>query len=117
MRKLKLDIDSLAVETFDTRSDEASSRGTLFARDESGTAHTDCWGLSCPNCGASAGAFCTQECPNGSGDFEIGGTCNNTCASCGNSCDGWHTCVYGCDSSTCTVPETCADCWSVGEVC
>ncbi|HEU0054230.1 MAG TPA: hypothetical protein VFQ39_13680 [Longimicrobium sp.] len=105
MRKLKLDPDSLAVESFDTRAD-SSARGTLRAHD-SGTAYTVCWGLSCPGCGDSALAFCTVDCPSREED-----TCYNTCQTCGNSCDGWHTCA------PCTPPDTspmtCMDCPSTG---
>jgi hypothetical protein len=48
MRKLKLDLDDLAVETFDPRPGLADPRGTLFGHD--GTGATVCWGGTCPGC-------------------------------------------------------------------
>jgi hypothetical protein len=104
MRKLRLDLDALAVESFDTRDDAESARGTLFAR-EGSTAHTDCWGLTCPGCGATALVLCTaQDCPS----REVG-SCDVTCETCGDSCDGWHTC-YMCYTIPPSSPETCLDC-------
>jgi hypothetical protein len=73
MRKLKLDLDCLVVDSFDTKPVRAGGR-TVFGQEmiaESdtcgggscdGTCYTDCWGLSCPACGETALAFCTQGC-------------------------------------------------------
>jgi len=104
MRKLKLDLDVLAVESFDTEAEQARRRGTLFGRD-SGTAYTDCWGLTCPNCDPTALVFCTDQC----GSVEE--TCARTCATCAYSCDGWHTCFGTCVEGT--LYDTCGECGGV----
>ncbi|HEX8903311.1 MAG TPA: hypothetical protein VF771_00565 [Longimicrobiaceae bacterium] len=93
MRKMKLHLDTLVVESFETRPRGRGSIGTVRAHD-SGTEMTVCWG----ECGGgdSTYALCTANC--GSGE-EV--TCDKTCVTCPASCDGWHTC-----------PNTCADsCW------
>ena len=95
MRKLKLDLDCLVVESFDTRPARAEG-GTVFGQatfGESceGTCYTDCWGGTCPNCDQSSIALCTQAC--GSGRE---GTCDATCATCGDSCNGWRSCIDTC---------------------
>lgn len=103
MSKLRLDLADLAVESFDTRALSSPGRGTLFGH-EGTTAHTDCWGLTCPGCGQTQLAFCTADCPSNQIDTCWAtcatcygqNTCDATCNTCANSCDGWRTCVYSC---------------------
>lgn len=50
MKKLKLEIETLKVESFDATAAEPNDRGTVQGRDstsDSGTAYTDCWGGGC----------------------------------------------------------------------
>jgi hypothetical protein len=72
MRKLKLELDNLSVESFDTTATQ-KKKGTVFG--EQCTCWTYCAQQTCPGCP----------------------TCDNTCAY---TCDD-ATCVYTCDDNTC----------------
>jgi hypothetical protein len=71
--KLKLNLDQLAVDSFDTTT-PAAKAGTVFG--EQCTCYTNCTCPGCPTCDASCNGTC-------------GASCNGTC---GDSCD-W-TCNY-----------------------
>ena len=104
MRKLRLELDDLQVDTFQTTS-APGRRGTVAAN--SGTAYTVCWGL----CGGETdGAFC------GGGDFTAicdteytncgDRTCAETCNSCNNSCAGVYTyCQNTCADRICLASQ------------
>ena len=103
-KKLRLELDALAVETFDTLA-ARPARGTVAGQD-GGTDATVCWGLC--GTGDTEYAFCTY------GRESCGGSCN--CPS-EMSCDGTcyeSPCVasgsWSCDGSTCaaTCGSTCA---------
>ena len=81
MKKMKLNLDALGVESFDTSGADAK-RGTVFG--EQCTCYTNCTCPGCPTCYASCNGTC-------------GGTCGeNTCAaSCNGTC-GAATCDYTC---------------------
>jgi hypothetical protein len=89
MNKLKLSLESLTVESFDTTVAE-KAKGTVFG--EQCTCPTQCTCPGCPTCDAT--------CPN---------TCVNTCddLSCAGSCDA--SCNGTCGAFTCanTCYETC----------
>jgi hypothetical protein len=97
MHKLKLDLDQLTVESFDTIVPDGTQRGTVqgfgptrFVSCVPGAATC---GISCePGCDNSVGGTCDPSC---------GGTCDATCNCTGNSC-------YGTCAATCNV--TCATC-------
>ncbi len=92
-RKLKLNLDELAIDSFDTTKSEARN-GTVFG--EQCTCYTQCTCPGCPTCYASCNGTC-------------GGTCGeNTCAaSCNGTC-GAATCGYSCNYTDCGCePETC----------
>jgi hypothetical protein len=87
--KLKLDLDQLTVESFDTVK-VAAEKGTVFG--EQCTCHTNCTCPGCPTCDHTA---CGQN------------TCQDSCAeSCYGTCGGentcWQTCggQYTCESQT-----------------
>ena len=65
--KLTLDLDRLAVDSFDTSSGTAK-KGTVFG--EQCTCYTNCTCPGCPTCDATCDATCANTCPN---------TCANTC--------------------------------------
>ena len=102
--KLKLDLNELAVESFDT-SEAEKREGTVFG--EQCTCWTNCTCPGCPSCdgGACGGTehtACNQASCNGTCDA----SCNGTCAgqySCGPDC--WGTQVdYTCNGyGTCGV--------------
>lgn len=114
MSKLRLDLDALQVESFDTRPGASRPRGTVqgHGRDTDLAACGDatfpvsCWDDSC----AGSCASCDGSCVAGTCAASCNGTCavscNGTClASCGGTCDA--TCVscgYSCDAS-------CVSCW------
>ena len=89
MNKLKLALDDLHVDTFQTTPVEAP-KGTVFG--EQCTCYTNCTCPGCPTCDASCNGTCDASC-NGTCDASCNGTCNLTCDAiqCGTwdaSCDG-----------------------------
>ncbi|HYW11389.1 MAG TPA: hypothetical protein VE871_05510 [Longimicrobium sp.] len=96
-RKLKLSLDELTIDSFDTTR-PAAKNGTVFG--EQCTCYTQCTCPGCPTCYASCNGTCA-------------GTCANTCA---NTCDD-ATCGcgtgYTCDQTACgCYPET--SCFNTG---
>jgi hypothetical protein len=85
--KLKLNLEDLAVDTFDTTR-SGTSRGTVFG--EQCTCWTACGQNSCPGC-----PTCDASC-NGTCDASCNGTCAASCnGTCGDSC--WDTCGFTCE--------------------
>jgi hypothetical protein len=84
--KLKLKLEDLAVDSFDTTRSE-TPKGTVFG--EQCTCYTNCTCPGCPTCYASCDTTCA--------------TCGeNTCAqTCGDTCGGADTC------DLCNYPPTC----------
>jgi hypothetical protein len=75
MRKLKLDLDQLTVDSFDTEA-RAERSGTVFG--EQCTCYTNCSCPGCPTCDASCNGTCNT----------CNASCNGTCdASCNGTCD------------------------------
>jgi hypothetical protein len=94
MQKLKLQLDHLRVESFDTTA-VREEKGTVFG--EQCTCYTVC---TCPGC-----ATCDASC-NGTCDASCNGTCNASCngtcaASCNGTCHGPETNFSGCHIWTC----------------
>ena len=90
MNKLKLQLEDLLVDSFDTTPVQ-KEKGTVFG--EQCTCYTNCTCPGCPTCYASC---------NGSCDASCNGTCGATCdASCGGTCD------YSCDCSQYSCNYTC----------
>ena len=88
--KLKLRLDDLQVDTFQTTSVQ-KQKGTVFG--EQCTCYTQCTCPGCPTCDASCNGTCGASC---------NGTCGATCdASCYGSCD------YSCDCSNYSCVGTC----------
>jgi hypothetical protein len=87
-RKLKLSLDELAVDPFDTTRAERP-KGTVFG--EQCTCYTVCTCPGCPTCDATCAEELT-ECGNSCGGAA---TCYQTC----NTCPA--TCAYSCDDYTC----------------
>ena len=96
--KLKLRLDDLQVDTFQTTS-APKQKGTVFG--EQCTCYTQCTCPGCPSCAnyATCDASCNGTC---------GASCNGTCgATCDASCYG--SCDYSCDcASDATCDYTCA---------
>ena len=98
MNKLKLRLDDLRVDTFQT-TPVKKEKGTVFG--EQCTCWTNCTCPGCPTCDASCNGTCDASC-NGT----CGGSCAGTCdASCGGTCD-W-TCDYTCNCSDYSCDYTC----------
>ncbi|WP_420128328.1 hypothetical protein [Longimicrobium sp.] len=92
--KLKLNLEDLAVDSFDTMR-PAPKKGTVFG--EQCTCYTQCTCPGCPTCDASCNGTCGGTCEascNGTCGGTCEASCNGTCAgaSCGASCFG--TCEY-----------------------
>lgn len=98
--KLKLKLDDLLVDTFDTTVVQ-KGKGTVFG--EQCTCWTQCGQNTCPGC-----PTCDASC-NGTCDA----SCNGTCASCAASCNGTcgDTCDYSCALDTCFVSCRMTECW------
>jgi len=107
MRKMKLDLESLSVESFDT-GDVGGLKGTVFAKSSENTACgpgdeddasrvyiSHCWGQTCngPSCVNTCPPTACQTCAN---------TCYHTCGPQQDSC--WVSCRY----SDCAGEYTCA---------
>lgn len=90
--KLKLSLEDLAVDSFDTTRSE-KSRGTVFGEQQC-TCWTYCGQNTCPGC-----PTCDASC---------NGTCGASCnASCNGSCD-CPTAGYSCYNTDCgCLPPTC----------
>jgi hypothetical protein len=73
--KLTLDLDQLAVDTFDTEAAQPR-RGTVFG--EQCTCPTACTCPGCPSCDATCPATCANTCD----DYSCGGSCGGTCNTC-----------------------------------
>ncbi len=85
MRKLKLDLEELSVESFATTPNRPAEGGTVFG--QQCTCYTQCTCPGCPTCDASCNGTC-------------GGTCAGTCdASCNGTCG--CTAEYTCYGQTC----------------
>jgi len=104
--KLKLNLDQLAVDSFDTTRSTAKA-GTVFG--EQCTCYTNCTCPGCPTCDASCKGTCDASC---------NGTCN---ASCNGTCYGPRGCgtdAYSCYETDCgCLPETCQQSGCGMEVC
>jgi hypothetical protein len=99
MKKMKLNLEQLAVDSFDT-SAAAEKRGTVFG--EQCTCPTNCTCPGCPTCYESCNGTCGDSCY---GTCAGQHTCDGTCDSCyftqcANSC-------YGCP----TVSGAPCECW------
>ena len=88
MKKLKLHLEDLRIDSFQTSPPE-KPKGTVFG--EQCTCWTQCTCPGCPTCDASCNGTCGASC-NGTCAASCGGTCDYTC---GNTCD------YTCNANTC----------------
>src|SRR5215218_8064679 len=100
MNKLKLNLDELSVESFDTTRRERA-KGTVFG--EQCTCYTQCTCPGCPTCDATCNATCAATCAYTCDDATCGGTCDcsyDTCEYCtinDATCRGYGTCgIYPC---------------------
>ncbi|HEX6371608.1 MAG TPA: hypothetical protein VF006_21995 [Longimicrobium sp.] len=97
--KLSLNLDHLAVESFDT-STAPAKRGTVFG--EQCTCYTQCTCPGCPTCANynTCDATCGATCANTCDDYTCAASCNGTC--------GAATCAYSCNYTDCGCePPTC----------
>ena len=85
--KLKLELEHLAVESFDTQA-SAERKGTVFG--EQCTCWTNCTCPGCPTCAASCNGTC-------------GGTCDASACYGSCNCSGY----YSCDGCTMEAMATC----------
>jgi hypothetical protein len=95
MKKLRLGLDDLRVDTFDTTAPR-KEKGTVFG--EQCTCWTQCGQDTCPGC-PTCGDTCPNTCAYSCDDF----SCAWTCA--GNTCE-----VYTCDRQYCYMSEKYTNC-------
>jgi hypothetical protein len=94
MNKLKLRLDDLHIDSFDTTAPQ-KAKGTVFG--EQCTCYTQCTCPGCPTCYASCNGSCDAS-------------CNGTCvATCGSTCE--NTCQNSCYDDTCFVSCRMTECW------
>jgi hypothetical protein len=96
--KLKLDLDQLAVDSFDT-ADARPRRGTVFG--EQCTCPTACTCPGCPTCDATCPATCVNTCD----DYTCANSCNGTC---GASCNTCNFACNTCQATACGASPCCA---------
>lgn len=83
MNKVKLNLDALKVETFDTTPGERA-RGTVMGQQDLCTCQTQC---TCPGCPTCANYLtCDPTCPETCDDYTCAETCWETCRSCEGTC-------------------------------
>lgn len=110
MRKLKLDLDALAVESFAASAD-AAAPGTVRANDESNArcnSDVSCGNTCVDSCGICGTYLCVPTEDNATCNFYCtvsGGTSCN--APCGYSCDGSPSCNNQTCVATCQGNPTC----------
>ncbi len=116
MKKLKLSLDDLEVESFETTPEITDTKGTVMGYGVNGfedTCPTEC---TCDTCvcpgtgGNSCGGTCVSTCVSTCGT--CGGTCGNTC---GNTCDG--TCLATCFCPPGPSGDTCWAGCSISNPC
>jgi hypothetical protein len=100
MKKLKLHLDDLQIDSFQTTPAE-KPKGTVFG--EQCTCYTQCTCPGCPTCDASCNGTCDATCPN------TCFTCELSCRpSCLGTCDYFNpSCVYTNCFSRGVSPEFC----------
>ncbi len=98
MRKLKLDVEDLSVESFATTPEARGEGGTVFGQNHC-TCYTQCTCPGCPTCDASCNGTCGGTC-----GATCDASCNATCFNCGT---GWTACDRTCDYSCEYNPNTC----------
>ena len=108
MKKLKLDLEDLSVESFATTPEPRREGGTVFG--QQCTCYTQCTCPGCPTCDASCNGTCGGTC-----DASCNGTCGGTCgASCNGTCGcefsapGCNYTVVGCTGTYANGREYCA---------
>jgi hypothetical protein len=91
MKKLKLDLEDLSVESFATTPEPRAEGGTVFG--QQCTCYTQCTCPGCPTCDASCNGSCVNTCA-----ASCNGSCVNTCGdTCGGyTCECWPTNDTGC---------------------
>jgi hypothetical protein len=98
VRKLKLDVEDLSVESFATTPEARGEGGTVFGQNHC-TCYTQCTCPGCPTCDASCNGTCGGTC-----GATCDASCNATCFNCGT---GWTACDRTCDYSCEYNPNTC----------
>ncbi len=103
MKKLKLDLEDLSVESFATTPEPRAEGGTVFG--QQCTCYTQCTCPGCPTCDASCNGTCGGTC-----DASCNGTCGDTCNcptgdySCAGDCDP-NSCLPGCGATYASDPQ------------
>jgi hypothetical protein len=85
MKKLRLELDQLTVDSFDTAV-PAAKRGTVMGEEQCtcpSACNTNC---TCPGCPTCDHTYCNQASCNG--------TCDDSCASYCHTCAGEYTCDF-----------------------
>ena len=85
--KLKLNLEDLSVDSFDTTRSERP-KGTVFG--EQCTCYTNCTCPGCPTCDATCPATCVNTCDDVSCNGTCAASCEGTCGgvTCGSRCQG-----------------------------
>jgi hypothetical protein len=101
MNKLKLDLDQLTVESFNTDASGIARRGTVQAHSEIcvPTRGEFTCGDTCDTCNNTCYDSCAASCGGGCGSgYSCGGTCGGTCFD--PTCN---TCFTNCEQESCGV--------------
>ncbi len=103
MKKLRLDLDAIRVESFDTTAPKAAAAGTV--RGHSG--YESCWGVTCSvTCaGTCYGQYTCEAYNTCAHTCDLVNTCDTCATLCEYTCNGQKTCDFG----GCGEPS--ANCW------
>jgi len=88
MKKIRLDLDMLSVETFSTTSDAAEARGTVNAHRPIHTQGWECESIDfcetegCPRTGVTECGTCCGTCYDATCGATYYGTCETQCGTC-----------------------------------
>jgi len=97
MRKLRLQLEDLQIDSFSTTPVQKKDKGTVFG--EQCTCPTACTCPGCPTCDPSCNGTCGASC-GATCDFSCDGTCDELCIpefsvgggrTCGYTCEGYQT--------------------------
>ena len=121
MKKLKLDMDDLRVESFHTAGAPTLKRGTVrgHATLRHCTEFVDCTiDFGCGTVGCGTGDCTNVASCNGTCDASCNGSCASCAATCGNSCGGTcdatcASCAYSCYETNCCVSIQASACGGI----
>jgi len=107
MQKLRLDLDSLTVDSFATTPESLSARGTVFGQDTNDGVCT--WATMCAQATCDGGNTCADGCGSGLGCGSATGACCTQDPN-ADSCGGYTQCCASTDLCASVETQDCGAC-------